>query len=294
MKGLKGAEYKAARADIEPLRQQKAKALENKNLILEKFKQAVEEYKVVKSGSAVKVSKTVAKYGTSSYDPSERKEWIKTCTAGGSCQRACAAKYKMLRLKELHEKLKAQSTDLGVQVKAEWAAMKGLKGTEYKQARLDIEPLRQKKIKTANKKRTVLIKYKQAVQEYKAVAKLPCGKNTAKIAKEKEAAKEKEVKEIAKVKSDSIDKDGLVKNWEGEGFTSEAIQAKLKIEELKAEYEEAKKDYEEAQEKVKEAWQNVKTLKTSDERAKARIGIEGLKEERSRTNKIRLDIYKQY
>ena len=185
MKGLKGAEYKAARADIEPLRQQKAKALENKNLILEKFKQAVEEYKVVKSGSAVKVSKTVAKYGTSSYDPSERKEWIKTCTAGGSCQRACAAKYKMLRLKELHEKLKAQSADLGVQVKAEWAAMKGLKGTEYKQARLDIEPLRQKKIKTANKKRTVLIKYKQAVQEYKAVAKLPCGKNTAKIAKEK-------------------------------------------------------------------------------------------------------------
>lgn len=45
MKGLKGAEYKAARADIEPLRQRKAKALDNKNKILQKFKQSVEDYK---------------------------------------------------------------------------------------------------------------------------------------------------------------------------------------------------------------------------------------------------------
>jgi hypothetical protein len=35
-------------------------------------------------------------------------------------------------------------------------------------------------------------------------------------------------------------------------------------------------------------------LKTSEERAKARQGIQGLKDERSRLNKIRLSIYKKY
>jgi hypothetical protein len=59
--------------------------------------------------------------------------------------------------------LKALSTDLGLQVKAAWADMKGLKGNAYKKARLDIEPLRQKKIRTAKRKREILLKFKQSV-----------------------------------------------------------------------------------------------------------------------------------
>lgn len=38
--------------------------------------------------------------------------------------------------------------------------MKGLKGNQYKKARLDIEPLRQKKIRVANRKRAILVKFR--------------------------------------------------------------------------------------------------------------------------------------
>jgi hypothetical protein len=74
--------------------------------------------------------------------------------------------------------------------------------------------LRQKKIRAASKKRDMLIKYRQAVQEYKRVSKLPCGKSTSKISNDK--AKE----EVNKVKEASADKEDLIKTWEGEGFTS--------------------------------------------------------------------------
>jgi len=50
MKGLKGSAYKNTRQSLEPLRQKKMKALGNKNRILAKFKQSVENYKRVKAG----------------------------------------------------------------------------------------------------------------------------------------------------------------------------------------------------------------------------------------------------
>jgi len=110
---LTGTEAKAAKAALQPLRENKQKSLQNKNRILGKFKQAVEDYKRVKVGHH-KNSKSVSRDFTGEVDwnQEERKEFIKTCVDGGMCHGACGAKYRMLKYKEKHEELKALNINL--------------------------------------------------------------------------------------------------------------------------------------------------------------------------------------
>jgi len=110
---LTGTEAKAAKAALQPLREKKQKSLQNKNRILGKFKQAVEDYKRVKVGHH-KISKSVSRDFTGEVDwnQEERKEFIKTCVDGGMCHGACGAKYRMLKYKEKHEELKVLNINL--------------------------------------------------------------------------------------------------------------------------------------------------------------------------------------
>lgn len=103
----------------------------------------------------------------------------------------------MQKLKEKHELLKNRNAELTNELKSKWQYLKGLKGNDYKRERLEIEPLRQEKLRVAAQKREYLVKLKQAIHNYKtAVA--TCS-HTASDAKAKE--------EVAKIKTESADKE---------------------------------------------------------------------------------------
>lgn len=249
IKEMKGPEAKAAKAALLPLREKKQKALQNKNRILAKFQEAVEEYKRLKAGQqkVLKHKSTEKHSGEIDWNQEERKEFLRTCTDGGMCHGACGAKYRMLKYKEKHEELKALNINLSKQVKSMWSAMKGLKGYELKKARLQIEPLRKKKQRMAERKREILVKFHEAVKNYQVAIKQPCTKSSDTVTKKHKAKldiKTDAKEEISKQKSENADKEEQIKQWEKDGFTAETIQAKLKIEELRHEYEEALNDFE--------------------------------------------------
>lgn len=107
-----------------------------------------------------------------------------------------------------------------------WSAMKGLKGYELKKARLEIEPLRKKKASMAQRKREILVKFHEAVKNYKVAIKQPCSKSSDALTKKQRAkldiqndAKE----EIEKHRTTSADKEEQIKEWEKDGLTAEAI-----------------------------------------------------------------------
>jgi hypothetical protein len=125
----------------------------------------------------------------------------------------------------------------------------------------------------AERKREILVKFHEAVNNYKVAIKQPCSKSSETISKKLKAdidVKTDAKEEISKHKTESSDKEELIKEWEKDGLTAEAIQAKLKIEELRAEYEEAMNDFEVAQEKVKKAWTDIKSITNSEDKLKAK------------------------
>ena len=149
----------------------------------------------------------------------------------------------------------------------------------------------------AERKKEILVKYHEAVRQYQKAIRQPCSKSSDALTKKQKAKldiKMEAKEEIAKHKSDSADKEAQIKEWEKDGFTAEAIQAKLKIEELRHEYEEALNDFEVAQEKVKKAWSGIKNLKSSEERTKAKKGLEALKKDRHNADQDRLEALSKY
>jgi hypothetical protein len=61
--------------------------------------------------------------------------------------------------------------------------MKDLKGYELKKARLEIEPLRKKKQRMGERKREILVKFHEAVKNYKVAIQQPCSKSSDIVSK---------------------------------------------------------------------------------------------------------------
>ena len=108
-----------------------------------------------------------------------------------------------------------------------WSTMKGLKGYELKKARLEIEPLRKKKQSMEQRKREILVKFNEAVKNYKVAIKQPCSAKPADTISKKQKAKldiQNDAKEeVSKHKSENADKEAQIKEWEKDGLTAEAI-----------------------------------------------------------------------
>ena len=104
--------------------------------------------------------KPVPKKSGGTWSVSYWRKWMSKCKGTGMCKYACGAKYNMLYYRDRYSQAARYNKKAHAVVAKKWKAMKKLKGSAYKKARKDIEPYRQRDIKSATMKKKLLKKYK--------------------------------------------------------------------------------------------------------------------------------------